>query len=302
MSKLIYDKWIKPSSNEASSIRAEYLEIDDNGVIVRWRRAEGSAEQVRQLFAQEAQESPEPGPGRDAQMPPVGQLPTTDTKTAGPAQVALSDAAELIARAEVFLRKKRRTTAEKLFRQSLTKLREAALWEPNASAHREHLHKTGLKVHDLFGCRIEFKRGEYSVSCPVLLSHTKGGFSIGGTATVVCSICGANVLECGHIAGRHYNGVTAARMGSLCNICGTRKCSHVLGRRYDGVERFGLVTDLDLDHVSYVERPAMPLCAVYSYNLTKADVLNILPQRERAEFVYGKTPLHCHHCTICEGK
>lgn len=301
LSNLIYDRWIKPNPKRAPLVRAEYVEIDDNGTVLRWRRAEGNAEEVRQLLAQEATRPPDSKPYRDAQTRNLHE-PAEDAQRRGPAQAALAEGAELVERAEIALQKKRRTTGEELFRQSLTKLREATLWEPDVSAHREYLHRTGLRVHHLFGCRIEFKKGEYSVSCPVMLSHTKGGFSIGGTATVVCSICGANVLECAHIGGRQYNRVTAARMGVLCNICGKRKCSHVEGRSYDGVERFGLVTDLDLDHISYVESPADPLCAVYSYNLPKADILKLLPQRERAEFVFGKTPLHCHHCTLCDGK
>ena len=135
-----------------------------------------------------------------------------------------------------------------------------------------------------------------------MLSHMRGGFSIGGTATAICSICQANVLECHHISGRLYNGVVAVRMGNRCNICWEEKCDHVVGKTYDSAERFALVTDIDLDHVSYVERPANPLCTFCSYSLPKADVLRLLPLHERAAFVYGKSPLHCHHCTLCEGE
>ena len=71
MSKLIYERWIKANENESPSLKAEYLEVDDNRAVVRWRRVEGSAEEVRRLFAQEAAQSPESMPYSGAQMRPA---------------------------------------------------------------------------------------------------------------------------------------------------------------------------------------------------------------------------------------
>lgn len=302
LSKLIYDKWIKPCLKEQRRIRAEYLEVDDKRALVRWRRAEGSAEQVCQLFAQDAREHDSSAPEGQNVAPSANQAPTTHSAEHNEAQAALLEASELVKQAETALKRKRRAMAERLFRQALARIREASLWQPQVQSHREHLHRAGLRVHDVFGCRIEPKKGEYSVSCPVMLSHTRGGFSIGGTARAICSLCQVNVLECPHIDGRQYDGVTAVRMGNLCNICGGKRCKHVQGRTYNGVERFRLVTDIELDHVSYVQNPAMPLCAVYQYTLPKADILRLLPVGERAAFQFGKSPIHCHHCTFCDGK
>ena len=38
----IYDRWIKPEAKQPPSIKVEYIEIDQQGTIIRWRRIEGT--------------------------------------------------------------------------------------------------------------------------------------------------------------------------------------------------------------------------------------------------------------------
>jgi len=156
-------------------------------------------------------------------------------------------------------------------------------------------------VHDTFGCHLEFREGTYWVNCPVLLSHNQIGFSIGGSAKVICSICGEDNLICPHVKGRMYDRVVAARWLEYCSICLEKECTHVTGEIHDGVEAFGIVIEIDLDHVALVKNPANPLCVIESHALPESDLLAALPEEGRELFVYGETVVDCHHCRVCKG-
>jgi hypothetical protein len=217
------------------------------------------------------------------------------------AQVSLMEAQGLINRAKRAYALNHKAKAESLWRESLIKLRESHLWEPHEHSHRQKLHEVGKKVHDTFGCQLEFRDGSYRVSCPVYLSHSQIGFSIGGTAQVACSICGQDNLTCPHVKGRKYNGVVANKWLEFCSICLRKDCDHAVGEIHDGVEACGIVTMIDLDHVALVKNPANPLCVIESYSLPESDLLDLLPKEGRESFAYGETAVDCHHCTVCEG-
>ena len=216
-------------------------------------------------------------------------------------QKRLAEAQALITRAKVAYRQGQQPAAESLCRESLQKLREAHLFEPTDPMHRQRLHEAGRMVHDTFGCHLEFREGSYWVNCPVLLSHSEVGLSIGGSAKVICSICGQDNFICPHVKGRRYNGVVATRWLGLCSICLERDCSHSAGEIHDGIEACGIVTEIALDHVALVQNPANPLCVIESHSLTESDLLRSLPKEGRESFVYGETIVDCHHCRICKG-
>ena len=160
----------------------------------------------------------------------------------------------------------------------------------------------GRRVHAEFGCRLSFKDGEYWVTCPVMLSHDKLGFSIGGSGKSVCSICGEDTFACSHVSGRLYDGVPAKHAYGICNICGEQKgCSHKEGEIYNAVRAISIVVDLRLDHVALVDNPANPLAVVHAHTLAESDILKWLSEAERIRFVHGKTVVHCHHCSMCSG-
>lgn len=193
--------------------------------------------------------------------------------------------------------------AEAILRSALGDLRWAYLWSDRNPQLLSALHAVGRRVHDDFGCEVPYRHGAYSEECPVLLAHSTYGFSIGGIADAVCSICGESPFDCDHITGERYDGVEAKRVASLCNICLVENgCHHVAGTRHDGVEAIRIITNVDLHEISIVPRPANPQAAVMSRQLTKQEILEALSDDERERFVYGLTPLSCHHCALCRGE
>ncbi len=187
------------------------------------------------------------------------------------AQKSLANAQELIEKAKSVYVQGEKPTAEALCRESLQKLREA------------------------------FREGSYWITCPVLLSHTEVGFSIGGSAKVICSICGQDNLICPHVKGRIYDRVVASRWFGYCSICLEKDCSHSAKEIYDGIEACGIVVEINLDHISLVKNPANPLCVIESRSLPESKLLTSLPEDGRESFVYGETVVDCHHCRVCEG-
>ena len=191
--------------------------------------------------------------------------------------------------------------AEVTMRESLQHLRNAfhiASEEPKIG---NILHQRGRLIHDLFGCRLRMAGNTYYEECPVILSHIKLGFSIGGSADAVCNICGKDPWDCEHIKGFKYDGVPAQRIGSLCNICLKETCNHCVGEIYDNIEAVHIITKINPDHVSIVENPANPLARIQMYTLGPEDIRKLLPDLEKARFVPGKTVIHCHHCVDCTG-
>jgi hypothetical protein len=302
----IYDRWIKPDAKQPPSIKVEYLEIDQQGIIIRWRRIEGTAKEIRNLLSEEARGlTNQDCANRSTSVETNHKEPTENTwwikHCEKSAKDAMHVAESLINEAEKAINEKKMDIAEGLYRRSLAKIREALLWEPEDESFSTYLHDIGSKIHDIFGCQLEFKDGLYWVTCPVLLSHSKGGFSIGGSGKEICSICGNNIFECPHVKGRAYDGVLAKRHHDICNICEQKECSHIEGSEYNDVRAFGMVTELDLDHISFVRNPANPLCVVYRYSVPKSDLLDMLPEDERSRVIYGETIINCHHCLQCKG-
>jgi hypothetical protein len=300
----IYEKWVNKPKAGVPSIKLECAVIDENGDVKRWRRLEGPADEVHALLLEESRLL------QGATEKP--QTPKTDTANDSPdpwrgdragkeAKKSLARANKLIEQAKRAYARRQAATAESLYRKSLEMIREACLWEPAVGSHREYLHRIGRLVHDTFGCQLPFRDGQYWVTCPVQLSHNRIGLSIGGSATVICSICGEDSLLCPHVKGRRYNGIVAARHRDYCNICARTKCCHKVGKSYNHVEAIGIVTDINLDHVALVKNPAHPLCVVNAHALAESDVSAALPPEERGSLDYGNTIIHCHHCVICTG-
>lgn len=308
LSSWIYDRLAKRAAyQESPTIRVEYVSIGQGGTIAGWRRVQGPASEVASLLAKEANLLQS---NTLAKIPKKHSQQATRNKTkklnspyqTSQANAAISVARELLQEAEHFLKEGETDVAERLFRKGLSKIREAVLWEPNVTSHRKYLHAVGQQVHNIFGCHLEFRDSMYWVTCPVMLSHTRGGFSIGGSSKTICSICGEDVLSCPHIKGRIYDQIPARRFKGICNICrSSSECGHEEGQVYDGVEACGIITEIDLDHVAFVTNPANPLCAIYSYSVPRSDLEEMMPEVERSQIVYGETVIYCHHCLICDG-
>lgn len=306
LSSWIYDRWIKPDEKRPPSIKVEYVEIEKEGSVSRWRTIEGSALEVKELLIEESillnndKSANENVPllARNELEPDVSLWDSNRRKSA---DAALHEANQLIKGAEEFIKNQNKSKAESFLRQSLAKAREAVLWEPENMVHKKNLHEIGRRVHDMFGCQISYKEEKYWVDCPVMLSHSKGGFSVGGSGKAICSICSEEIFNCPHVKGQIYDGVLARHSHEICSICGEKECVHTDGEIYDGVNAFAIVTELLLDHVSFVENPANPLCVIQGYSVSKSEMLEILPKDERDRVVYGETVIHCHHCMDCDG-
>lgn len=268
--------------------------------MVRCRRIEGPGDQVCRLFQEESQVPPAAANrlASDAKADEAWWKGHCQRQ----ANAALAVARELVLEGERHVSEGHDELAERLFRRTLGKLREVVLWEPHRVEHRTHLHTLGERIHDRFGYEVEYRDRSYWVNCPVLLSHSRGGFSVGGRGRTICSVCGEEIFNCPHVKGRAYDGITARKInGERCNIRGERLCGHIPGNTYDHVRVFSVVVEMDLNHVSFVENPANPLAVVHNYSLTQTDMLSALPEEERDSFEYGKTTVRRHHCKICNG-
>ena len=188
--------------------------------------------------------------------------------------------------------------SEQLYRRSLDKLCDAYLYDKSQIHYRKQLHQIGLFIHSKFRCKYKFEDGVYSLYCPVRKSHSKGGFSIGGVAKKICSICGKEIHECKH-KGRKVDNVVAKKIEGICNICGKRDCLHEPGETYNNVIPIYFITNMEIDHIAYVDNPADPTLVYYNDTIDEKELTNILPEQDKKEFEYGKSTLYCNHCNHC---
>ena len=197
--------------------------------------------------------------------------------------------------------KKNKSQAETKMRESLHNLRNAyhlASEEPSISIL---LHQRGKLIHDLFGCRLRMDNNTYYEDCPVILSHVKLGFSIGGSADSICNICGKDPWDCEHVKGFKYDGVPAQRLSNTCNICLKESCNHRVGEIHNNVEAVHIITNIKLNEVSLVENPANPLALIQMRTIGPEDIRKSLPDSEKELFIPGETVINCHHCIACNG-
>lgn len=81
------------------------------------------------------------------------------------------------------------------------------------------MHEIGLWTRQRFGCSIHFDGKRYEQRCQIDIAHRRFGFSVGYTATAICSICGDDVSGCPHLPDKEYwirGGVWAPRGIARC--------------------------------------------------------------------------------------
>lgn len=140
--------------------------------------------------------------------------------------------------------------AEDVLAQSLPLLRSAMDWLEDTDdfevAH-VRLDSAGAlqRTHFPRRCRLAFREGAYFRECPVLLAHSRVGFSVGAIIRESeCSICHMDPDDCEHIAGRTYGGIECHR----------------------------IITRFDLDEVSLVDRPNFPDARIQSASVDVAEL------------------------------
>lgn len=168
------------------------------------------------------------------------------------------------------------------------------------------MHKIGKIIHNRFGCLLKFSGTNYYKGCPIALSHIDFGLSWGGEESIICSICGKDPIDCDHIIGNKHDRVVCSAIRGRCNICWEKKdsCQHNLGEYYDDVEAIGITIDMRPTHVAFVSEPADPLARIQAIPILKDDFWSNFkkwPRNQRRNFVYGTSPIYCHHCCECKG-
>jgi len=297
----IYDKFLRRATKEQSTIQVEIMSLNAVDGTVTKHRITGPAGDVRRLL-EGGLTGDTPDSARAKHVANGGTANSNFTPSDPKARAVYESAKACQREGTLLLVEQDTRAAEQRFRNALEHLRSAYLLDGRPHQLSREMHVLGQRVQGWFSCPLDYENGEYRNACPVYLSHYVGGFSIGGTGRAICSICGQPMLDCEHVPGESYDRVIARRSsGGLCNICAEEACNHVGGTTYDGVRAFGIMTDIELDHIAYVSLPEDPLCTFCAVPLSKAQIKRQLSPDELAEFIYGKTRLYCTHCHQCEG-
>ena len=207
-----------------------------------------------------------------------------------------------LAEGEHLLRLGRRDEAERLMREAVRSAVLAKRFNPADPRHMNDAFRIGRRIEARFGCTLIRKDGSYYSDCPIQCDCDGMGLSWGGYSTAICSMCGEPSVDCPHIPGHVYDQVAVKRVEGRCNVCGQESCSHVDGQLHDGVVARRILTDLNPDHVSFVECPEDPRCM---FTLVPRDVDSVLANMSRAEraaLEAGEIELICRHCRTVGNK
>jgi hypothetical protein len=149
-------------------------------------------------------------------------------------------------------------SAEREARLAIGAIVTAFWWaEDSDEEEAQHIlmHKIGRWTRRRFGCSVAFEDGRYLRRCPIDIAHKRFGFSVGYTATLLCSICGDDVSECPHLRSKAYWVRGGVGPSGYCPVCMGQACQHDQQRLYR-VTVSQIVTNMKAREVSLVSRPA----------------------------------------------
>ncbi|MGC2206910.1 MAG: hypothetical protein WA724_03535 [Candidatus Dormiibacterota bacterium] len=162
-------------------------------------------------------------------------------------------------------------------------------------AHRL-MDSAGEWVRRTFGCNLERSGTEYRQTCPVALAHNRLGFSIGGYATRICSLCGNDLSECEHEPGTAYMVPGGPEPLGWCRVCLNDTCEHRASKTYR-VSVVATLRDVRTEEISLVHKPAQPEARILALSVTASDLRELLGN----EFVPG-IEVSCDRCLLqCGG-
>jgi hypothetical protein len=192
-----------------------------------------------------------------------------------------------------------RVHSEVVARQALSFFAGALDWAEDTAeeeaAHRE-MDEAGKWTRRTFGCHLERRGFEYFQSCQVALAHNRIGMSIGGTATRTCSLCGDDLSECDHMPGTAYLVPGGPSELGWCRVCLKESCDHKQNETYR-VSVVARITEMHIDEVSVVGKPAHPEARFTSVSLSVHDLAGVLGEA----FAPG-VDVNCDRClSRCEG-
>jgi hypothetical protein len=166
-----------------------------------------------------------------------------------------------------------------------------------ADAAHEHAHAVAEFVGRMFGCHAEYRNGRFWDVCPLSLMHLRIGLSPGFTGPRLCSVCRQDLSECPHVPGVAVS-IVVEDLNGHCSACSNPwPCTqHHPGTRLDVVPH-GVIPDMDLHELSWVDRPREPRARITGVELPDGFLrakLGRLPTRGE--------PLVCHRCQQpCQG-
>jgi hypothetical protein len=186
------------------------------------------------------------------------------------------------------------TAAEQEARGAIVEIVRAFWWAEDSELEEDQhrpMHEIGLWTRRRFGCSIHFDGKRYEQRCQIDIAHRRFGFSVGYTATAICSICGEDVSECPHLPDKEYwvrGGVGAS---GHCPVCMAKAdCQHRPNRLYT-VTLTKIITDMDVREISFVSRPAGVTTRLLGIPVDNADLIEAFGP----DFEVGM-PVSCDKC------
>jgi hypothetical protein len=184
--------------------------------------------------------------------------------------------------------------AEQEARSAIVGIVHAFWWAEDSELEEDQhtlMHEIGLWTRQRFGCSLPFDGKRYERRCPIDIAHKRFGFSVGYTATAICSICGEDVSECPHLPDKEYwvrGGVGAS---GHCPVCmAEADCQHRADRLYR-VTLTKIITKMDVREISLVSRPAGVTTRLLVISVDNADLIEALGP----DFEVGM-PVSCDKC------
>lgn len=184
--------------------------------------------------------------------------------------------------------------AEQEARSAIGDIVHAFWWAEDSDLEEDQhalMHEIGRWTRQRFGCSLSFDGKRYERRCPIDIAHKRMGFSVGYTATAICSICGQDVSECPHLPDKEYwvrGGVGAS---GYCPVCmADAKCQHPTDRLYP-VTLTKIITKMEVHEISLVSRPAGVTTRLLAISVDNGDLIEALGP----EFKVGM-PVSCDKC------
>lgn len=166
-----------------------------------------------------------------------------------------------------------RAAADQEARSAIVEIVHAFWWAEDSELEDDQhtlMHEIGLWTRQRFGCSLPFDGKRYQRRCPIDIAHKRFGFSVGYTATAICSICGEDVSECPHLP--------------------EADCQHRADRIYR-VTLTKIITKMDVREISLVSRQAGVTIRLLGISVDNADLIEALGP----DFEVGM-PISCDKC------
>ena len=168
--------------------------------------------------------------------------------------------------------------------------------DDESEAHRV-MDEAGAWVRRTFFCHLERSGTKYEQTCPVALAHNRLGFSIGGVAIRVCSLCGGDLSECEHLPGTAYLVPGGTADLGWCRVCLNESCDDHLNAYEYRAPVVGIVREMDVEEVSLVSKPAHPEARLGSVSISAAAL-----QGELGDAFVAGMQVSCDRCLLpCDG-